>query len=61
MPSNITTFRADVRTKSNEMETQIDACTNVDELKTLYEYVNTGTEENPVYERPLAEFPTLEN
>ena len=61
VPSNITTFRADVRTKSNEMETQIDACTNVDELKTLYEYVNTGTEENPVIERPLAEFPTLEN
>ena len=61
VPSNITTFRADVRAKSNEMENQIDACTNVDELKTLYEYVNTGTEENPVIERPLAEFPTLEN
>ena len=57
VPNNITTFRADVRAKSNKMETQIDACTNVDELKTLYEYVNTGTEENPVYERPLAEFP----
>ena len=57
VPSNITTFRANVRSKSNEMETQIDACTNVDELKTLYEYVNTGTEENPVIERPLAEFP----
>ena len=57
VPENITTFRADVRAKSNEMETQIDACTNVDELKTLYEYVNIGTEENPVIERPLAEFP----
>ena len=43
------------------METQIDACTTVDELKTLYEYVNTGTEENPVIERPIGEFPTLEN
>ena len=61
VPANVTTFRSDVRTKSNEMETQIDACNNVEELKTLYEYVNTGTEENPVYERPLAEFPTLEN
>ncbi len=50
-------FRSDVRAKSNEMESQIDACTNVDELKTLYEYVNIGTEENPVIERPLAEFP----
>jgi len=57
VPNNILSFRADVRAKSNEMETQIDACTNVDELKTLYEYVNTGTEENPVIERPLAEFP----
>ena len=57
VPENITSFRADVRAKSNQMETQIDACTNVDELKTLYEYVNTGTEENPVIERPLAEFP----
>ena len=61
IPNNILSFRADVRAKSNEMETQIDACTTVDELKTLYEYVNTGTEENPVIERPLAEFPTLEN
>jgi len=57
IPENVKTYRANVRSKSNEMETQIDACTNVDELKTLYEYVNTGTEENPVYERPLAEFP----
>jgi hypothetical protein len=61
IPNNILSFRADVRAKSNEMETQIDACTTVDELKTLYEYVNTGTQENPVIERPLAEFPTLEN
>ena len=57
IPENVKTYRANVRSKSNEMENQIDACTNVDELKTLYEYVNTGTEENPVYERPLAEFP----
>jgi len=57
IPANILSFRADVRTKSNEMETQIDNCTTVDELKALYEYTNTGTEENPVIERPLAEFP----
>jgi len=57
IPDNIKNYRAEVRAKSNEMESQIDTCTTVDELKTLYEYVNTGTEENPVYERPLAEFP----
>ncbi len=54
VPSNITTFRADVRTKSNEMETQIDACTTVDELKALYEYT---TQEDGTQTRPLAEFP----
>ena len=57
VPENVTNFRAEVRTKSNEMETQIDACTTVEELETLYTYVNTGTEKNPVIERPLAEFP----
>ena len=58
IPANILSFRADVRTKSNEMETRIDACTTVDELKALYEYTNTGTEANPVFTRPLPEFPT---
>ena len=57
VPSAITTYRANVRTKSNDMEVLIDACSTVDELATLYEYVNTGTEENPVMERPLGEFP----
>ena len=54
VPSNITTFRADVRAKSNEMETQIDACTTVDELKALYEYTQ---QEDGTQTRPLAEFP----
>jgi hypothetical protein len=54
VPSNITTFRADVRAKSNEMETQIDACTTVDELKALYEYTQ---QEDGTRKRPLAEFP----
>ena len=54
VPSNITTFRADVRAKSNEMETQIDACTTVDELKALYEYTQ---QEDGTRTRPLAEFP----
>ena len=39
------------------MEVLIDACSTVDELATLYKYVNTGTEEEPVMERPLGEFP----
>jgi hypothetical protein len=59
IPANVLSFRADVRSKSNEMETQIDACTTVDELKALYEYTNTGTESDPVLTRPLAEFPEV--
>jgi len=54
IPNNIKTYRANVRAKSNEMETQIDACTNVDELKELYEYTQN---EDGTTTRPLAEFP----
>ena len=54
VPENITTYRADVRAKSNEMENQIDNCTTVDELKALYEYT---TQEDGTQTRPLAEFP----
>ena len=54
VPENITSFRTEVRAKSNEMETQIDACTTVDELKTLYEYIE---QEDGTQTRPLAEFP----
>jgi len=54
VPDNILSFRADVRSKSNQMETQIDACTTVDELKALYEYT---TQEDGTQTRPLAEFP----
>ena len=54
IPDNVKTYRANVRAKSNEMETQINACTNVDELKALYEYT---TQEDGTQTRPLAEFP----
>ena len=54
VPTDIATYRANVRAKSNEMETQINACTTVDELKALYEY--TEDAEGNVT-RPLASFP----
>ena len=54
VPENVTNFRSEVRAKSNEMASQIDACTNVDELKALYEYT---TQEDGTQTRPLAEFP----
>ena len=57
VPAEMTTYRAAVRTASNDMEALIDACGTVDELATLYEHVNTGTEEDPVRTRPLGEFP----
>ena len=52
VPEATTTYRADVRTKSNDMEVLIDACTTVDELAALYVYTDGS--------RPLGEFPTLE-
>jgi len=59
VPSDIATWRAAVRTKSNDMCTMIDGVADVDALAALYNYTNTGTEESPVYTRPLGEFPEL--
>ena len=61
VPSAITTHRAAVRTKAAEQETAITNAADTPALETLYAYVNTGTEENPVIERPLGELPRLES
>ena len=49
VPEATTTYRADVRTASNSMESKIDACSTVDELAALYVYTDGST--------PLGEFP----
>ena len=54
IPDNIKTYRTNVRAKSNEMETKIDACNTVDELKSLYEYTR---QDDDSITRPLGEFP----
>ena len=59
IPSNIATYSAAIRTRSNEMETQIDGAADAAAMQTLYTYTNTGTEENPVIARPLGEWPKL--
>ena len=61
IPSNTSTHRDAVRTKQAEMETAITNAADTAALETLYEVVNTGTEENPVYERPLGRLPELES
>ena len=61
IPSAITDYRTAVRAKCNSMQTQIDNASDVDALAALYVYVNTGTEENPVMEKPLGEWPTDPN
>ena len=57
IPQEIQDFRNEVRSISNQQETQINACTTVEELKALYSYINTGAEQSPIYTRPLANFP----
>jgi hypothetical protein len=54
VPSSITTSRAAVRTKANEMCTAIDGASDVDALIALYEYNDA---EPPV--RPLGELPEV--
>ena len=61
VPSAITNHRAAVRTKCAEMETAITNASNTAAIETLYTYVNTADEGDPVVmERPLGELPTLE-
>lgn len=57
VPSNVATYRANVRAKSNEMETQINACSDVDALKTLFTWVYD--EDTNTTTRPLASFPEV--
>ena len=59
VPANISTYRSSIRTKANEMCDLIDAAADVDALSALYEYTNTGTEESPIFTRPLGEWPIL--
>lgn len=59
IPANVATYRAAVRAKSNDMEALVNAVTTVDQLAALYAYVNTGTEQAPVFARPIGEFPKL--
>ena len=62
VPSAITNHRAAVRTKCAEMETAITNASNTAAIETLYTYVNTADEGDPVVmERPLGELPTLED
>ena len=62
VPSAITTHRAAVRTKCAEMETSITNASDTPALETLYTYVNTADEGDPVVmERPLGELPRLES
>ena len=61
VPSAITTHRAAVRTKCAAMETLITNASNTPAIETLYTYVNTADEGDPVVmERPLGEWPELE-
>ena len=57
VPSNVATYRTNVRAKSNEMETQINACSDVDALKTLFTWVYD--EDTNTSSRPLASFPEV--
>ena len=60
VPSAITNYRAAVRTKCAEIETAITNASDTPALETLYIYVNTADEGDPVVmERPLGEFPVL--
>ncbi len=51
IPQDIQDFRTAVRSVNNQQETQINACSNVEQLKALFEYAGIPST------RPLAEYP----
>ena len=57
VPTAITEYRTQVRAKSNEMESQINACGTVEDLKTLFTWTQ---DEQGNITRPLVEFPSLD-
>ena len=56
IPTDVATYRNDVRAKSDEMESQINACGTVEDLKTLFTWTQ---DENGVSSRPLVSFPEV--
>ena len=56
IPANVSTYRAAVRTKSNEIETAIDDAASAEALEALFTYT-TGADD--VVSRPLGEWPKL--
>ena len=56
IPANVSTYRAAIRTKSNEMETAIDGAATIEALEALFTYT-TGADD--VTSRPLGEWPKL--
>ena len=54
IPTAVSTFRTQVRAVSNQQETQINACTTVEQLKSLYEYTE---QEDGTFTRLLSEYP----
>ena len=56
IPANVSTYRAAVRTKSNEMETAIDGAASAEALEALFTYT-AGADD--VTSRPLGEWPKL--
>ena len=57
IPTDVATYRSEVRAKSDEMESQINACGTVEDLKTLFTWTQ---DEQGNITRPLVEFPKTE-
>jgi len=56
IPADITTYRDDVRTASNTIETAINACADLDAFKALF-VVPTDDDGNPTGNAPIYDFP----
>ena len=57
IPTDVATYRNEVRAKSDEMESQINACGTVEDLKNLFTWVYD--EDTNTTSRPLVSFPEV--
>ena len=59
IPDNVKTYRAAIRSKCNELQTSISACSSFDDLKVILDSPGLDEDEKPI-SSPISDWPELE-
>ena len=58
IPDNVKTYRAAIRSKCNELQTSITACSSFDDLKVILDSPGLDEDEKPI-SSPISDWPEL--